>query len=214
MNSDIVSYYKDRANEYEKIYSKTERQSDLLLAGKILQNIFRGKEVFEIACGTGYWTNIISKTAHSILATDINETVLDIAKSKDYFSAKVEFQKAGIFNLPKMRKHESLFGGFIWSHIRLQELNHFIDIINGLVQPGGTIVFIDNNFVEGSNLPLTGADDFSNTYQIRQLENGTTHRVLKNFPTEDFIRRLIIGKADELEFINLDYYWILKYQVV
>ncbi len=66
MNSDMVSYYKDRANEYEKIYSKPERQNDLLLAGQILQDIFHDKEVFEIACGTGYWTEKISKTAHSI----------------------------------------------------------------------------------------------------------------------------------------------------
>jgi hypothetical protein len=40
MNSDIVSYYKDRAAEYEKIYSKPERKSDLLFAEQILQDTF------------------------------------------------------------------------------------------------------------------------------------------------------------------------------
>lgn len=48
MNSDIVSYYKDRAKEYERIYSKPERQSDLQLAGQILQDIFAGKRVLKL----------------------------------------------------------------------------------------------------------------------------------------------------------------------
>ena len=152
MNSDMVSYYKDRAKEYEKIYSKPERQSDLFLAGQILQEIFRDKNVFEIACGTGYWTDKISKTAHSILATDINDTVIEVAKSKDYSPAKVEFQIADIFNLADTVKQESLFGGFIWSHIQRQDLNNFIDITNRLARRGATIVFMDNNYVEGSSL--------------------------------------------------------------
>ena len=81
MNSDIVSYYRDRAKEYEKIYSKPERQSDLLLAEQILKDTFAYKDVFEIACGTGYWTQKISATAKNILATDINNTVIEVAKS-------------------------------------------------------------------------------------------------------------------------------------
>ena len=214
MNTDMVSYYKERAKEYEKIYDKPERQHDLLLAAKFLEETFRDKEVFEIACGTGYWTKIISKTAGSILATDINDSVIEVAKSKEYFSTKIEFQVTDIFNLQETAKHESLFGGFIWSHIQLQELNYFIDIINDQVKSGGTFAFMDNNFVEGSNLPLTDTDNFGNTYQIRELENGTMHKVLKNFPKENFIKYLLTAKAANIEFINLEYYWILKYKTM
>jgi SAM-dependent methyltransferase len=212
MNSDIVSYYKDRATEYEKIYYKPERQSDLLLARQILQDTFTDKDVFEIACGTGYWTEKICATARKVLATDINETVIEIAKSKNCSPAKVDFQIADIFNLVNMNKHESLFGGFIWSHIKLQDLSNFIDTVNTLVKNSGTIVFMDNNYVEGSNLPVTEKDDSGNTYQTRILENGTTHKVLKNFPTGIFIRQLLKDRATDINFINLQYYWILKYK--
>ncbi|HVE61107.1 MAG TPA: class I SAM-dependent methyltransferase, partial [Chitinophagaceae bacterium] len=134
MNFDMVSYYRDRAKEYEKIYSKPERQKDLLVAGQILQDVFCGKDVFEIACGTGYWTEIISKTAQSILATDINDAVIEVAKSKQYSPAIIEFEIADIFNLTRNIKYESLFGGFIWSHIKLQDLNYFIETVNRLVK--------------------------------------------------------------------------------
>jgi demethylmenaquinone methyltransferase/2-methoxy-6-polyprenyl-1,4-benzoquinol methylase len=212
MNSDIVSYYKDRAKEYEKIYAKPERQSDLLLAEQILQDIFTDKDVFEIACGTGFWTQKISATAKTILASDINDTVIEIAKSKNYAPAKVDFQTADIFDLTNTNKNESLFGGFIWSHINLQDLNNFIDTVNNLVQSGGTIVFMDNKYIEGSNLPVTDKDNLGNTYQTRTLENGSTHKVLKNFPTETFIQQLLIDRAADINFLNLKYYWILTYK--
>jgi len=214
MNSNIVTYYKDRATEYEKVYSKPERQSDLLLAEQILQDTFAGKNVYEIACGTGYWTEKICKTAKEVLATDINDTVLQVAKLKNYQTAKVDFQTEDIFNLTNINKHESLFGGFIWSHIKLQDLSKFINIANSLVKNGGTIVFMDNNYVEGSNLPVTDTDKLGNTYQTRKLENKTTHKVLKNFPTEIFIQQLLKDRATDINFINLQYYWILKYKSI
>ncbi len=213
MNSDMVSYYNDRAKEFEKIYTKPERQNDLLLVEQTLQDIFRDKKVFEIACGTGYWTQKISKTALSILATDINDTVIEVAKSKKYSPATVDFKIADIFHLNETNKHESLFGGFIWSHIKLQDLNKFIDITNHLVQSNGTVVFIDNNYVEGSSLPVTDTDNLGNTYQERKLDNGTMHNVLKNFPAINFIQELLAGKVSDLNFISLQYYWILKYKV-
>ena len=214
MNSDIVSYYKDRATEYEKIYSKPERQSDLLFAEQILQDTFSDKDVYEIACGTGFWTQKICATAKTVFATDINDTVLEVARLKNYSSANVDFQTADIFHLKNINKHESLFGAFIWSHIKLQALSKFIDIGNSLVKNGGTIVFMDNNYVEGSNLPVTDTDKLGNTYQTRKLENKTTHKVVKNFPTEIFIRQLLKDRATDINFINLQYYWILKYKSI
>src|SRR3954463_9739481 len=82
VNTDLFSYYSNRAKEYEKIYSRPERQNDLRQATQILQEILRDKDVFEIACGTGYWTKYLAETAKNIVATDINSTVLDVARSK------------------------------------------------------------------------------------------------------------------------------------
>ncbi|MFM2226564.1 MAG: hypothetical protein RJA07_2766 [Bacteroidota bacterium] len=209
MNTDLVSYYKDRAEEYEKIYSKPERQEDLKTAATILQQIFADKQVLEIACGTGYWTEKIATTATSIFATDINETVIEIAKRKDLSNNQVTFGLADIYNFPNQKKFESLFGGFIWSHILLQDLDKLLSTINSLVLPGGTVVFLDNNFVEGSNHPITKTDEQGNSFQTRKLADDTTHLVLKNFPTEIFLRHKLKDIADEIKFINLTYYWII-----
>jgi len=212
MNTDIVSYYKDRAREYEKIYSKPERQDDIQKAKTVIQEIFNRKSVLEIACGTGYWTESIAKTAASIYATDINESVIDIAKQKGISNDHVTFGLADMNNFNSDSKFESLFGGFIWSHILLQDLDKFLSTVNSLVSPGGTVVFMDNNFVEGSNHPIAETDKDGNTFQVRKLENGTTHFVLKNFPTQEYISQKLSEIATDITFINLTYYWILSYK--
>lgn len=211
MSTNLVAYYKNRAKEYEKIYFKPERQEDLKSATTILQEIFAGKQVLEIACGTGYWTEKIAERATSVFATDINETVIEVAKKKDWSGKQVSFELADIYCFPDSNKYESLFGGFIWSHILLQDLDKFLSTINNLVYPGGTIVFMDNNFVEGSNLPVTKKDEQGNSYQTRKLEDNTTHLVLKNFPTEIFLRHQLENFSGEVKFFNLAHYWIICY---
>jgi len=213
LNKDLVTYYKNRAREYKDIYFKPERQKELKKLEDILRNTFCGKNIIEIACGTGYWTERISLTAKSILATDINDSVLEVAKNKSYPENNVIFQNQNLFSFNPVEKFESLFGGFIWLHIKLQELDNFLDKINDLVLPGGTIVLIDNNYVEGSSTPVTDKDEFGNTYQQRKLKDGSTHLVLKNFPTEEYIMKKLERRAEEINFINLKYYWILNYKI-
>jgi len=214
MNTDLNTYYRARAKEYEQIYLKPERQNELLKISSILQHVFNQKVVLEIACGTGYWTEIIAKSATSVHATDINETVLEIAKSKFYPKRNTTFGQADIYNFPNRNRYDNLFAGFIWSHILLQDLDNFIQKLNLLVKPGGKVVLIDNNYVAGSNHPITHKDEEGNTYQTRKLKDDSEHLVLKNFPTEAFLRLKLEGLADTIEIIQLEYYWILNYRTI
>ncbi len=209
MNTNLAEYYKQRAKEYEKIYEKLERQDEIFQATKILQNIFSGKDVLEIACGTGFWTERIAQTAASIFATDINQAVIEIAKQKNHGSANVTFQIDDFFYTAYPQKYENLFGGFIWSHIKLEELDIFLNTIRALVKPGGTIVLMDNNYMEDSSRPITHTDEKGNTYQLRLLDDSSEHLVLKNFQKEDFIKEKLKEKATAVSFTNLKYFWIL-----
>lgn len=213
MNTDLITYYKERAKEYDKIYLNPKRQKYLGRIATILQDIFTEKNVFEIACGTGYWTEKIAQTAASVFATDINKSVIEIAQRRNFENANVTFGLADIYNLNASKKFDGLYGGFIWSHIPLQDISLFLQIVNSMVLPGGIIVFIDNKYMEGSSTPITKTDDYGNTYQIRKLENGSSYHVLKNFPLESFITGTIKGFAKDIKFINLEYYWMVRYKL-
>ena len=214
MNEDIIKYYELRASEYEEVYAKPERQADLLKLSSLLQKIFKDQSLIEIACGTGYWTERIAKTACAITATDINASVIEIAKKKDYHACIVEFMLLDIFepiiNTDQLAQ-DNLFGGFIWSHIKLSSLPLFLTQIHKLVKPGGKVVMVDNRYVPESNRPITHTDQEGNTYQTRQLADGSNHLVLKNFPGDMDLIQLVKPMVYDLEILRLDYYWLMVY---
>jgi len=212
MNQDLIAYYNERAKEYEKVYLNPAEQGDLQKAEQIFKELFAQKTVLEIACGTGWWTERIAQTATSILATDVNESVIEIAKQKQ-MPENVTFAVADMFDFATDEKFDSVFAGFIWSHILLQDLDRFLDKVKSFLKPNGTFVLIDGNAVTGTNHDLKNiaeTDEHGNTFQTRKLENGTSHLVLKNFPTREFLYQKLSSIADDINFINLEYYWTVN----
>ena len=113
----MLDYYARRAAEYEKIYQKPERQDDLHLLRELVRNALTGLDVLEIACGTGFWTKLIAQGARSILATDYNSEVIDVALTKDY-GCNVTFQTADAYSLSEISGNfNAAFCGFWWSHV-------------------------------------------------------------------------------------------------
>ncbi|MFO7446544.1 MAG: class I SAM-dependent methyltransferase [Ignavibacteriaceae bacterium] len=211
MTTETITYYAKRALEYEKIYSKPERQDELGKLKVFLQDEFRGGAVYEAACGTGYWTQYIAKAAKSVHACDINEEVLTIAKAKQIENPNVVFHNEDILRKYNETRFDSLFGGFIWSHIPLENIHDFLDSVESRVRFGGKIILIDNSYVEGSSTPISAKDKQGNTYQRRKLDNGLEYQVIKNFPSEQFIKETITDHCIKFEYISWKYFWILKY---
>jgi demethylmenaquinone methyltransferase/2-methoxy-6-polyprenyl-1,4-benzoquinol methylase len=207
-------YYARRASEYEQIYAKPERQEDLQEIRRRAERAFAGADVFEVACGTGYWTEVIARTARSVMATDINEEVLTFAHAKPIDPQKVRFQKTDAWVLAELEQQfDAGFSGFWWSHIPKARLRGFLEGFHKILRPAGRVMFIDNAYVEGSSTPISRVDNEGNTYQRRQLQDGSTHEVLKNFPNETELRAAVQGLADEIQIEFLRYYWILRYRV-
>jgi ubiquinone/menaquinone biosynthesis C-methylase UbiE len=80
--STMQSYYAARASEYERIYLKPERQTDLRAIEQWLPPKFEGARVIEVACGTGYWTQFIAPVASHVLAIDAAPETISIAKTR------------------------------------------------------------------------------------------------------------------------------------
>lgn len=208
----MVDYYAERAREYERIYHKPERQDDLRQLRDFVADTFRGLAVLEVACGTGYWTEVLARSANSVLATDINESVLAIAREKQ-LGVNITFREADAYALPVSRQFNAVLSAFWWSHIPRSELRAFLLGLHSVLCPGARVVFIDNAYVEGSSTPISRRDENGDTYQIRRLDDGSIHEVRKNFPTEVHLRETVQEVATEVQVQFLKYYWILSYRV-
>src|SRR4051794_10875573 len=104
-DSTLVEYYARRAQEYERIYHRPERQEEVASLRAFLGQALANRDVLEIACGTGYWTEAIVPQAASITAVDVNDKVLEIARSKRLNPRKVEFHRADIYALSNFEHH-------------------------------------------------------------------------------------------------------------
>lgn len=214
MRNDMVSYYAQRAREYERVYAKPERQADLRQLRGFIAGAFAGEDVLEISCGTGYWTEVMARTARSITACDISSEVLDIARGKDWQSAQVEFHQADSYDLPKFsRLFTGMFSGFWWSHVPKRRLGSFLEGAHSRLGSGARVVFVDNRYVEGSSTPIARRDSGGDSFQHRQLSDGSTHEVLKNFPTEEELLRSVAGFATMPAVTLTEYFWILSYRL-
>ncbi len=214
IEASMVGYYARRAEEYERIYGKPERQEDLGRLRGLVERVFGGEDVLEVACGTGYWTEVAARRAASVAATDINAEVLAIARAKPIVAGKVAFLEADAYALPSLgRRFTAGLAAFWWSHVPRARLRGFLEGWHGVLGRGARVVCIDNVYVEGSSTAISRTDERGDTYQMRKLGDGSRHEVLKNFPTEGELRGAVAGLAGEVKVEWLQYYWVLSYVV-
>lgn len=208
----MEAYYARRAREYEGIYDKPERQADLARMRADIPALFVNQRVLEIACGTGYWTPLIAEQAESVLATDYNEEPLAIAKSKNYRKGNVRFAQADAYALPDWEnKFSACYAGFWWSHVPLGRIDRFLSSLAQALQPGATVAFMDNRYVQGSSTPISRKDAEGNTYQVRRLADGSSHEVLKNFPSAQELRARL---GEDVRYVEYEYYWVASYRIM
>jgi demethylmenaquinone methyltransferase/2-methoxy-6-polyprenyl-1,4-benzoquinol methylase len=211
MSAELENYYATRAPEYDRVYGKPERQADLRAIERWLPGLFAGKSLIEIACGTGYWTQFLAPAARSVLALDASHEVLEIARSR-VIAGHASFVLGDAYHPPEAQApFESAFAGFWLSHVQKARLRQFFHGLHQTLAPGAKVVLLDNRFVEGSSTPLSEQDAEGNTYQARPLDDGSVHRVLKNFPTERALREVVSGMADDVAYHQWRYFWALEY---
>lgn len=211
MKSALHSYYAARAPEYDQVYRKPERQTDLRAIEAWLPPRFAKARVLEIACGTGYWTQFIAPLASHVLALDIASETLCIARQRVPVG-KVDFSVGDAYQLPRhMGKFDAAFAGFWFSHIPKARRREFLRGLGGRLEPGAKVVLLDNRFVAGSSSPITEQDADGDTYQNRTLADGSSHQVLKNFPSEAELQTMLEGIGVHGAVTNWQYFWAFEY---
>lgn len=203
----MLQYYEQRQPEYEAIYSKPERQGDLAELEKNLLRLVSGLHVLELACGTGYWTRRMIKSAASVHATDASPKLAQVAL-ESCSSPKVTAGALDAYALPPSSQYNCLVAGFFWSHIGRSKISAFLAGLAHALEPGTRFVFFDNRYVEGSSTPISRRSETGDTFQLRTLSDGSKHEVLKNFPEARELYEVIRPHAGEVFVQESQYFWL------
>ncbi len=212
----MAAYYARRAAYYERVYHKPERQSDLRAIETSLAAQFAHRRVLEIACGTGWWTPHGARLAKSWLATDLSPETMTVARAKPLPAGKVDFRAVDAYTLAGLddaAPFDAAFAGCWWSHVPLARLAAWLATLHSRLTPGARVVMLDNSFVQVSNTPISRTDADGNTYQLRSLDDGATHEVLKNFPSPEQVFAALGPRARDPKWTGYTHYWVLSYDL-
>jgi SAM-dependent methyltransferase len=212
-SAEMQAYYASRAPYYDAVYLKPERAKDIAFLSDYLPAAFAGRSVLEVACGTGYWTQHIARTAARLVAIDAGPEPLGFAKLRPH-AELVTFLLEDAYHLPAdLGDFDAAFAGLWFSHVPIERRVEFIRSLHARLQTLAKVIFIDNSEVQCREWPIVETDAHGNTYQHRQLRDGSVHRVLKNFPKEDQLRQFLSPLASAFSFRQLDNFWLLEYEV-
>jgi len=210
-------YYRENVPYHDECMSYTDNLSMEKLLGPIIQRIekdLKGKDVLEIACGTGNWTQVLSKRARSVVATDINEAYLIEAKRKPYQKDNIVFKVADAYTLDGIDRNFNLaFASDFWSHIPKSRVRKFIETLHSKLLPASKVIMIDMLRRPELDKMFSHIDEEGDMIHRRTLPNGKEYQVVKNFPEEKELLDCLKGHG-----ININYYedtellrWILSY---
>jgi demethylmenaquinone methyltransferase/2-methoxy-6-polyprenyl-1,4-benzoquinol methylase len=208
----MLGYYAKRAPYYDDVYEKPERRDDIAFLKSHLPAVFAGRRVLEVACGTGYWTACIARTAAALTATDAVAEPLDVAKCREGTEG-VRFETADAYALPEgLGPFDAAFAGLWFSHVPVRRRAEFLRSLHARLEPGARVVLLDNSEVQTRELPIAERDAHGDTWQHRRLKDGSIHRVLKNFPAREELEAAIAGFGRHAHFRRLDNFWLFAYE--
>jgi ubiquinone/menaquinone biosynthesis C-methylase UbiE len=212
MTSDdnIRDYYRQRAAEYEQIYYRDipKRRQEIADEETRLKELTKGKTVLDTPCGTGYWTYAASQTAKAVVASDLLPEMITEAAAKPY-PQPVQFVLSDLHHLPFADgSFDIITLGFWLSHHRRQDFENLFRSLGRIIKADGLVWMIDNNPpAEGPGNHSEGTDKFGNNLKKRFLNDGREYVIIKNYFSENELRKIFSSffTIQRLTFGN--YYW-------
>ncbi len=188
---EMKTYYRERAAEYDEWFYRQGRydrgaQSNALWFAEVdevvkaLDDLHMTGELLELAPGTGIWTERLLNTASSITAVDASSEMVAINRAR-VNSERVEYMLADLFTWQPPRAFDGVFFGFWLSHVPLERLDAFLDMLADALRPGGKVFFVDGRRESTSTASDHQLPEEGEQLMIRKLNDGRAFEIVKNF---------------------------------
>jgi len=178
--ADQVDYYRRRAGEYD-VTAYGDVAAARARIARLVAELRPAGRVFEIACGTGLWTEALAGLADTVTAIDAAPEAVEIARDR-VRSANVSFEVADVFSWAQDTQFDVIFFSAWLSHVPTSQFEQFWHSLGGLLAEDGRVLFIDEHVDEvEKETYVVGQDEIVE----RRLRDGSTFRVIKNFVDPD-----------------------------
>jgi SAM-dependent methyltransferase len=209
----VARYYAALAERYDVTAGYTDTVAEELRAPikARFQEALQGRRVLEIACGTGYWTQVIAATAESVVATDIDPIMISLARCRLAGVGNVECRTADAYALDAVAgRFTAAFAHWWWSHVPKSRLAEFLSGLHRKLEPRAIVVFADQLRYEWER---RWSDGDGNTLEERALPDGSRWEIVKNFPSREEVAGALSGVAESVVYTEYpeSQYWAVAY---
>jgi demethylmenaquinone methyltransferase/2-methoxy-6-polyprenyl-1,4-benzoquinol methylase len=214
MTEEMTRYYARRAGEYERVYEIPAWQDALAELRRRIAAMFGGRRVYEVACGTGYWTAEVARVAARVYATDVNEETLALARARRWPRGNVRFERRDAYARSTTgREFDGGLAGLWLSHVDLARMAEFLDAFHSHLEPGAVVLAFDERDNPRRPPQETRVDAAGNRYEARTLEGGERYEIVKNFIDEARLSAALGTRARALAYDELRGFWAATWEV-
>ena len=197
---EMQEYYKRRAEVYDSSMGYDDPAAVVRLTPviELMRELLKGRRVLEIACGPCFWTELMSCSASSIIATDANSSVLEEARKKRLDPEKVALRQADAYDLSGVPgKFDGAMAVDWFAHVPRSRFHPFLKNLHDKLEKGAVVVLCDQLPKETS---LTGRYDAEgNHLQERISPDGRSFDVIKHFLSDEEISSVFSRYCDKVE---------------
>jgi ubiquinone/menaquinone biosynthesis C-methylase UbiE len=213
----MEEYYRKRALEYEEIYRRDDpaRRKELRRIADVAKVHLDDKRVFEVACGTGFWTEKVSEVTDGIVGLDVSREMLGLARKKRY-GCEVDFVVGDCY-CPSFRQgwFDGGLANFWFSHVPKRRIGGFLRGLRSVLGEGSVVFMADNVHVPSVGGEFVRRSCEIDSYRLRRLRSGREFLVVKNYYSVEMLVDVLSPFAREFSSDNVwfgDCYWYVFFE--
>lgn len=214
--NEVIAYYDGIAAHYDNAsaeYSE-EQLEDLDEAREQLATLLAGHRILELGCGTGAWTEVLAESAESVLATDASEAMLEEARAHGEDLDNVDYRLVDALALPddlagNGEKFSAVFMAGLWSRLTRDQQESLLLSLKKRLGKDVLLVIFDDAYVETESATIARTDLQGNTHEFQLDADGNRHELVKNYPTDSFLRKRLDKVGREIKIARWEFYWVL-----
>lgn len=188
-----AAYYRARAGEYDEWWQRAGRydrgkdatarwRAEVKQVEAALGRADLSGDVLELACGTGWWTERLARTAKRLTCVDASAETIAVNRARidEAGLAVPRYDRADLFAWTPDAGYDAVFFSFWLSHVPQDRFDAFWAKVAAALKPGGRVFLVDSRPDETSTAVDHRMPDPAGV-QERRLNDGRTFRIVKLF---------------------------------
>jgi hypothetical protein len=106
-------------------------------------------------------------------------------------------------------QYTAVYAEFLWAQVPRESQDKFLKQLREKVGKDVLLVLLGEDYVDGESFPVARTDLQGNTYEFQKDDAGNRIEVMKNYPSDSWLRKRLGIAAREIKVLRSEYYWVV-----